>query len=127
MKVKIVIPSVDKISRKGNGQIFVQSEEDKKKVIEIVRKIDEEEFALYMPEDFVKVFNPDCNWLGYTGKFDIDVPNLVNECMKQDIYIVVFSCNEYNYDDSLTFEKAIERQNGMSYKSDFVYAKTKCW
>lgn len=125
MKAKIRIPSSKEICRKGNGRIFVQSEEDIQKVIDTLREIDEAEYQDYFPKDFISVFKEDRNYLVYTGKFDVDVDDLILRCQKKDVYIIVISCNEYQYDDSLTLERYLENKIGLTYVSDFVYNKTK--
>lgn len=124
MKAKIRIKSSDEITTKGNGRIFVQNEEDIEIVRSIIKEMDEQEYEHYLPKDFIAVFHKDRNPLTYTGKFDIDVPELIIRCQEKDIYIVVYSCNSYNYDDTLTLERALE--NNM-HVSDFVYNKTKNW
>lgn len=120
MEVKISIENSERICKKGNGRIFVQSEEDKEKVIEIIRNIDEEKFSNYMPEYFVEVIHPKYNRFCYTGKFDLDINKLRDECNKQGIKVLIVSCNDYNYDDELTLEKAIGNQIKMRYVSEFT-------
>ena len=125
MKAKVRIPSSKEICRKGNGRIFVQNEEDIQKVIDVLKEIDETEYKDYFPKDFIAVFKEDRNYLVYSGKFDVDVDDLILRCQKKDVYIVVVSCNEYQYDDSLTLERYLENKIGLIYVSDFVYNKTK--
>ena len=125
MKVKIRVENSTEIARKGNGRIFVKHEEAIRVVKDIIKVIDENEFE-YMPDDFVAVFNPDGNnQLTYSGKFDLDVEAFLDECRNLDLYVILYSCNDHNYDECLTLEKALERKTGLTYVSDFMFKHTK--
>lgn len=130
MKVKVVVPSNGEICKKGNGRIFVQTKEEVTKVEQILKEYDEGEFEGYYPNDFVAEFDKTGknNKLIYTGKFDIkEINKFIAECQKQDIYVIIYSCNEYSYDDFLTLETAVQRDLGIVMMSDFVFNKTKDW
>ena len=128
MKVKIVLKSSKEISPKGNGRIFVQTIPELKKVHDIIKEMDEDEYEEYMPKDFITVFNEDENRLIYTNKFDIEVGELLKKCEEEGIYVLVYSCNYHNFDDSLTLETAVAMKLGeQRWMDDFTYNKTKDW
>ena len=92
----------NEFSRKGYGRIFVEKEEDIPKVKEIIRKMDEFEYS-YLPEDLIKVFDPNIKrfpdmlnvpkdhlWLdmAYTHKFDnLNLNELQYRCWATGIKI----------------------------------------
>lgn len=80
--------------RKGNSRCFVFRYEDIQKVYDTIKEIDEFEFG-YVPEDWVTIW--DGRGYGssmvYNGKFDIDVPRLIDECGKKGIGIIIKSTN----------------------------------
>lgn len=102
--------------RKAYGRIFVEKEEDIHAVKEIIHKMDDDEFV-YLPEDFITVFDPkirsfpaenpkDYLWLNlaYTHKFDsLDLNELQFRCWAAGIKI--FCCmNNDNYGAYKTWE-----------------------
>ncbi len=128
MKIKIVIPSSKEIAQKGNGRILVQTKDEVSKVENIIKEIDKGEFEGYYPKGFVTLFDKNSNDLIYTHKFDINVDLLIEKCREVDIYIIVYSCNDYHYDDMLTLEAAIQGDlGGGRFLGDFVYGKTIDW
>jgi len=69
---------------KGYGRIYVEQEEDIKKVKDIIKNMDEFE-ADYLPKDLIGVFDGK-KQMTYTHKFDdLDVNNLIIECWNQGI------------------------------------------
>lgn len=80
--------------RKGNSRCFVFSYEDIQKVYDTIKEIDEFEFE-YIPEDWVTIWDGkgyDSSMV-YNGKFDIDVPRLIDECGKKGVGIIIKSTN----------------------------------
>jgi hypothetical protein len=83
---------------KGESRCFVPREEDIQKVYDTIKEIDEFEFD-YTPKDWVTVFNSketSKNRMIYNGKFDINVPQLIDECGKKGIGIIIRSTNINN-------------------------------
>jgi hypothetical protein len=80
--------------RKGESRCFVFRQEDIQKVIDIVEEIDAFEFD-YMPNNWVAVWDYSksntCPHMVYNGKFDINVPKLIDECGKKGVGIVIKS------------------------------------
>lgn len=58
-----------KFPHKGYGRLFVESEEDITKVKEIIKKMDDWEYA-YLPDDLIAVFSDENMKSVYTHKFD---------------------------------------------------------
>jgi hypothetical protein len=81
--------------RKGESRCFVFRETDIVKVYDIIKEIDEFEFD-YVPNDWVTVWDNKKTSMVYNGKFDIDVPKLIDECGKRGIGIIVRSTNIEN-------------------------------
>jgi hypothetical protein len=80
---------------KGESRCYVFREEDIQKVCDMVKEINEFEYG-YMPNNWVTVFNSKDvhkNYMVYNGKFDIDVPKLIDECGKRGVGIIVRSTN----------------------------------
>ncbi len=102
--------------RKGYGKIFVEKEEDIKKVEDIIKAMDEYEFD-YMPENMISVFSEDAireyvptnpssldkYSLGvktvYTHKFDsLDLNLLQLICWRNGIHIFCWHGQGYYYE-----------------------------
>jgi len=79
---------------KGNSRCFVFREEDIQKVYDTIKEIDYFEFS-YVPTEWVTVWdgNGYSSSLVYNGKFDIDLPRLIDECAKKGVGIIVRSTN----------------------------------
>ena len=80
---------------KGESRCFVFQEEDIQKVYDTIKEMDEFEFS-YTPENWVTVFNSNetyRNGMVYNGKFDINVPQLIDECGKKGFGIIIISTN----------------------------------
>ena len=79
---------------KGNSRCFVFREEDIQKVYETIKEIDEYE-SRYTPTDWVTVWDDkgDDSSMVYNGKFDINVPKLIDECGKKGVGIIIRSSN----------------------------------
>ena len=77
---------------KGESRCFVFRETDISKVYDIIKEIDDFEFR-YVPSDWVTVWDNKRISMVYNGKFDIDVPKLIDECGKRGIGIIVKSTN----------------------------------
>lgn len=107
MKFNITIPSSTRFCQKGNSRIFVKDEVDAGKVIKLMWDIDADEMENYYPEGLV---TSSSTVLIYNAKFDIDVEELLRLCYLNDLDILVYSCNEYDYEEALTLEVAVERQ-----------------
>ena len=58
-----------KFPHKGHGRFFVEKEEDIFKIKEIIREMDEFEYA-YLPSDLIAVFSDENMHSVYTHKFD---------------------------------------------------------
>lgn len=83
-------------------------------VHKILEEIDEDEFKCYFPKNFVTVFNKDSNELIYTHKFDPNIKTLLERCqLEKDLYVIVYSCNEYGYIEGLTLEKDLQQRLGL--------------
>lgn len=108
MKIQIEIPNSDEIARKGNGAIFIEKEEDREAVIAILKEVDETEYDQYCPSEFIQVLQPERNYLPYTGKYDIDVKLFLQKCREKKLNVNLFSCRDYNYDEYVTLEQAIQ-------------------
>lgn len=80
--------------RKGESRCFVFREEDIQKVYDTIKEIDEVE-ANYTPNNWVTVWNEKGDSLSmvYNGKFDINVPKLIDECGKKCVGIIIKSTN----------------------------------
>ena len=99
--------------RKAYGRIFVEKEEDIKKVKDIIRKMDEFEYG-YLTEDLITVFSPNIRrfsekdhlWLdmAYTHKFDtLNLNELQFRCWSAGIKI--FCCmNSNGYEEHGKYE-----------------------
>lgn len=79
---------------KGYGRIYVQNQEDVKKVEDIIKQSDEFEWNYY-PESLVTTIDryPD---VVYVGKFELNF-NLEEECRKQNISVFVFDSGMENW------------------------------
>lgn len=79
---------------KGESRCFVFREEDIEKVYDTIKEIDESESS-YTPTDWVTVWDGKGynSSMVYNGKFDIDVPKLIDECGKKGVGIIVRSSN----------------------------------
>ena len=77
---------------KGKSRCFVFHEEHIEKVEQIIKELDDFEYC-YMPKNWVSL--PDKYWdnLVYNGKFDINIPILVEACANEKIGIIVRSSN----------------------------------
>jgi hypothetical protein len=77
---------------KGYSRCFVFREEDKEVVYNTIKEIDESE-SQYIPTDWVTVWDGKgySSSLNYNGKFDIDLPKLIDECGKKGVGIIVRS------------------------------------
>ena len=73
-----------KFPHKGYGRFFVENEEDIAKVKEIIKEMDDFEYA-YLPEDLITVFSDENMQSVYTHKFDdthaIDLVNPIIACL----------------------------------------------
>jgi hypothetical protein len=58
-----------KFSHKGYGRLFVENKEDIAKVKEIIKEMDDFEYA-YLPSDLITVFSDENMQSVYTHKFD---------------------------------------------------------
>lgn len=75
--------------RKDYGRILVQKEEDIQKVKDIIKEMDEGEYA-YLPNNFIGVFEKDNVETVYTHKFDeLDLIELQLRCWEQNIPIML--------------------------------------
>lgn len=80
--------------RKGKSRCFVFRKEDIQKVYDTIKEIDEFE-STYTPTNWVTLWDGkeyDSSMV-YNGKFDIDVPKLIDECGKKGVGIIVMSSN----------------------------------
>lgn len=77
---------------KGESRCFVFREEDIRVVYDIIEEIDGFEYR-YTPTNWVTVWDGKGDDLNYNGKFDIDVPKLIEECGKKGVGIIVRSTN----------------------------------
>lgn len=77
------------LARKTHGRIWVRTEEDRLRVLEIIEQIDHAEFECYMPEDFVAVMpdHPSKAKLVYGHKFELREDLLSLACWKAGIEI----------------------------------------
>lgn len=72
---------------KGYGRIYVQNQEDIEKVEEIIKELDEFEWAYY-PSSLVTTLDRYPNVV-YIGKFELHF-NLEEECKKRNIPVFIF-------------------------------------
>lgn len=78
---------------KGLSRCFVFREEDIQKVYDTIKEINDFEFN-YVPTDWVMVWGKEYeSSMVYNGKFDIDVPKLIDECGKKGVGIIIKSSN----------------------------------
>jgi hypothetical protein len=76
---------------KGESRCFVFREEDIQTVYDTIKEIDIYEFH-YTPVNWVTVFNKKISMV-YNGKFDIDIPTLIDKCGKKGVGIIIKSTN----------------------------------
>ena len=83
---------------KGESRCFVFKEEHKQIVYDTIEEIDVFESG-YTPNDWVELWNhkKSNDYLVYNGKFDINVPKLIEECGKKGVGIIVRSTNMKDY------------------------------
>lgn len=77
---------------KNYAAIFVRSEEDRAKIIDVLRDIDEEEYkAYYCGDKLIQVLNPeiDTYTLTYTQKYEPPAIKFYIECLKRNIPVFV--------------------------------------
>jgi hypothetical protein len=84
-----MILDAKRFKQRGKGRIFVQCEEDIKKVKQTIHEIDQEEYY-YMPEELVAVYvdtleNP--LELIDLRKFELDINELTRTCIEKGIWI----------------------------------------
>lgn len=83
------------LTRKGESRCYVFKEDHIEKVIEIIKELDDFEFR-YMPTNWITVFNKKDlyrNSMVYNGKFDINVPDLIEKCGENGIGVIIRSSN----------------------------------
>ena len=78
-----------KFKQRGQGRIFVQCEEDIQKVRFIILELDPDEYT-YLPEELITVYTntlEDPAELVDLRKFEIDINELTEECIRNGIWI----------------------------------------
>lgn len=82
---------------KGYGRIIVKTPEEKQKVIDLIKEIDDFEFP-YMPKDVIAVEKQDTTDVVYIGKFEPDLDELIQRCKQQGISIVIKTMTSAEYE-----------------------------
>jgi hypothetical protein len=76
--------------RKSYGRIWVRSEADVDRVLEIARRVNPDEVDSYMPADFIAVWpGPESAKLAYGYKFELRTDLLEYECFVAGIQILI--------------------------------------
>lgn len=107
MSIRLIHEQVNpsELAAKGNSRIFVTNEDDLQRVKNILLNLDADEYLNHCPEKLVAVIREDTgNELIYNGKFDLEVDKLIEACKAEEIDVVVYSCNPYEYEAYLTVE-----------------------
>jgi len=87
---------MNRLTHKGYGRIYVDSQEDIQRVRDIISEIDEFEFG-YLPPKLITVFS-DYPQVTYTHKFsDLSMDKLTALCWKRGIKIWVFDAGHDEY------------------------------
>ena len=104
---------------KGMSRCFVKNEADIERVTDIIRQMDEYEFDLYLPKNWVTVtkfdFPMGVNFLEYNlgkfddvvynGKFDLNVNNFIQIC--KDFWIEVLIVTTIHPEDDFYYSRSI--------------------